>query len=125
MKMKCHSAKIKFPEKNFNYISEILSRYLSNSIEKDGFESSDLRFSLTSKRFIHFQSRIRQISMPLNKMIASLALPQNELFQYLTVTSKHGSVKPFTTNEKILLKHFIRLSGIKKSKIPCLKIKNL
>ena len=125
MRTICIKAGIKFPERKISHIERILSRYLTD-ISTIGYESKDRRFLLTNKRVLIFQSRFRQISMPLNKTMASLSLTQPELYSYLV--KKAGNPKylaPFSLNEKILIKNLVRLSGLQRSTIPCIKIRSI
>ena len=107
-----------------NNVGKVFLSYLTEKTV-DGFESLDRRFLLSKKFELRFQYRTAEISMPLDKVIAALTLSTNQLFQYLNATKTTKNLSPFSKKEKILLKSFIRLSGIKKKQIPCVKIKNL
>ena len=124
MKKQSLKAKIKLPKTKLQYIEHVLSRYFSEKIPM-GFESLDRRFSVTKKCVVYFQSRTRQIAMPLHKLIACLSMTKPQLFQYLTTSNKSRQVTPFSFNEKYLIKNIVRLAHKKKTKIPCLKIRNL
>ena len=119
IKSTCVKVKIKFPQQKINRIGKILTKYLCENTNH-GYESKDRRFLLGKNCILIFQSRFRQINMPLNKVIASLSLNRTQLYSYVLK-------KPFSLNEKILIKNLIRLSDLRlqRSAIPCIKIRSL
>ena len=114
---------IKIPKTRLTYLEKTLSRYLSEKLPNGRWESLDRRFSVGLHNMIYFQSRNREIKMPLHKLAACLSLTKSQLFHYLTAANKR--IAPFSIAEKFLIKNIIRLAKIRKTEIPCVKIRNL
>ena len=111
----CSNAKITIPRRNLVMVQKRLTRYFSEKCDI-GFESKDRRFVLTPQYRLKFQSRTKEISMPLYKAFATLVLERADLFNYLS--GKKSNVTKFTKNDKFLLKNLVRLSRINISSIP-------
>ena len=123
MKKVCVKAGLTFPIERVTNIWLSLRKYLNMS-SPDGPESSDRRFHLSESGYLHFHGRFKDITVELNKVLASLTLSQSHLFQYVVEHGKHNDgLSKYTNDEKVLIKNLVRLANLPKSRIPCLKVR--
>ena len=120
----CTKGRIKIPILKSARLTRVLTNFFSEKC-REGHESLNRRFLLTRKHsLVRFQSQAKEIKMPLTKLIATLSLDQNQLFSFLLTSSKSGlHVTPFSKGEKLLIKNFVRFSGLKQRDIACGKIR--
>ena len=123
MKNVCTKAGLTFPIERVTNLWLALRKYLIMS-SPEGPESADRRFHLSHEGFLHFHGRFKDITLPLNKVLASLTLSQTNLFKYVVERGKKDN-RParYTNDEKYLIKNLVRLANLRKSQIPCLKIR--
>ena len=100
-----------------------LTNFFSIPVEGNSLESACRRFVLETNGSIVYQHDTAEICMPINKLLASLTLPNTSLFRYLKATSPDRQVTPYTIKEKKLIKAFVRTSKMKLNSIPCLKLR--
>ena len=125
MKTLCARANVRFPNQKVSHVAQTLLNYLKYP-SINGPQSMDRRIHLDKNRILHYHGRFKDISMPLNKVIAALTLNQNHLFSYMQHRSKRDHEKSrFTMDDKTLLKNVVRLIRFKRSLIPCIKIRSL
>ena len=123
MKKVCVKAGLSFPLERVTGIWLSLRKYLSMS-SPEGPESGDRRFHLSSDGYLHFHGRFKDISIELNKVLATLSLSQSHLFQYVVERGRQNNeLSKYSNDEKVLIKNLVRLANIPKSRIPCLKIR--
>ena len=123
MKKACIKAGLSFPIERVTGLWLSLRKYLNMS-SPEGPESGDRRFHLSSDGYLHFHGRFKDITMELDKLLASLSLNQSHLFQYVIERGKQNNkLSKYTNNEKVLIKNLVRLANLPKSRIPCLKIR--
>ena len=117
----CSKGEINIPKHKFLMVKKKLTNYFSDKCDI-GVESKDRRFVLTPLCRLQFQSRAKQISMPLCKAIATFTLERPDLFSYLS-TMKKG-MTAFTSKDKLLLKTLARLSEINTKLIPSNEVRS-
>ena len=95
-----------------------LSKHLS--------ESADRRFVFKNRRnTVIFNHDNRSKKITLNRLIAALSMTNNKLYQYLSLVDPGKTVKPYSKDEKSVIKNIVRLSRIPRLRIPCQKIRSL
>ena len=123
MKKVCTKAGLAFPVERITKIWLSLRKYLNRS-SPEGPESGDRRFHLSHEGLLHFHGRFKDITVELNKVLASLTLNQSHLFQYVVERGKqHDGISRYTNDEKVLIKNLVRLANLRKTQIPCQKIR--
>ena len=116
-------AGIKPPNQRHSLLKKKLVTFFKDKC-REGFESRDRRFLLTPNSLVHFQSSRNQISMSLSKLIAALSLKQFELYTFLLkLHNNNNRHTRISKDDKLLIKHFVRLSTVRKKDIPCQKIR--
>ena len=90
----------------------------------EGFESGDRRFLLEDGGLVKYQSNTREITMPFQKLIASLSLTNAKLFNFVTVTTT-GAVRSYSNEEKDLIRSFVHSSKIPLKTISSIKMRNI
>ena len=123
----CQRADIPYPSSKLDQIKKKLEEYLSeedHSLEGSLAESKDRRFVLTTKRNLVYHAHDGSYSMSLLKILASLTLPKQHLFTFLINKNRgRSNIQKFSIKEKLLLKHLVRLAGIKKKNVPCIPLR--
>ena len=104
---------------------QVMTKFFSEKC-MDGNESKSRLFLLEGNGEIAYHANDRPIKMKSNKLIASLILNSNKLFDYLKATSsKSTGVSAYTSDEKEFIQNFVRASGYNTKYIVCSKIKKL
>ena len=125
MKTVCAKANVRFPSQKVSHVSKTLLNYLKYP-SINGPQSMDRRIHLGKNRILYYHGRFKDLTIPLNKLLAALTLNQNHLFSYMQHRSKRNQEKSrFTMEDKTLLKNVVRLTHLKRSLIPCVKIRSL
>ena len=123
MEKVCAKTGLTLPIERLTSVWLSLRKYLNMS-SPEGPESGDRRFHLSSGGYLHFHGRFKDITMELNKVLASLTLSQSHLYRYVVERGKqYNGLSKYTNDEKMLIKNLVRLANLPKSRIPCLKIR--